>query len=75
MTKCCVRFFKDLCNSEGHPFNVLQRSVIVKEAGSRETTLALAQKRFAELEGVPDWRLHADRAEIMPVLRVKRRPS
>ncbi len=36
-----------------------QRSIVIRSAKSREDAIEEAKKRFAELEGVPDWRLHA----------------
>ncbi len=36
-----------------------QRSIVVPSAESREAAIEAAKQRFAELEGVPDWTLHA----------------
>ncbi len=36
-----------------------QRSIVVPTAESREAAVEAAKQRFAELEGIPDWSLHA----------------
>jgi hypothetical protein len=41
-----------------------QRSIVVRSAKTREEAVEEAKKRFAELEGVPDWRLHAQMIEV-----------
>lgn len=61
---CCIRFFKTVLGTDGHPFKVLQRTVTVEDAVSADEMMATAKTRFAELEGVPDWQLHADMAEF-----------
>jgi hypothetical protein len=65
MTKYQIKFFKNLTNSHGHPFKVLQR-VIVSQSESCEEALLIAQRRFEGLENVGDWRLHADFCEASP---------
>jgi hypothetical protein len=41
-----------------------QRSIVIRSAKTREDAIEKAKKRFAELEGVPDWRLHAQTVEV-----------
>ena len=41
-----------------------QRSIVVRSAKTREDAIEEAKKRFAELEGVPDWHLHATMIEV-----------
>ena len=56
-----VKFFKTVLSSDGHPFKVLQRTVSVSQSDcSCEDAVRIAQQRFAGLENVGDWRLHAD---------------
>jgi hypothetical protein len=44
-------------------FTACQRSIVIPEANSREAAIEAAKKRFAEIEGIPSWRLHADTIE------------
>ena len=48
-------------------FRCCQRSIVIREAGSAEEAAAEAKKRFAELEGVGDWRIHASFVEVEPL--------
>ncbi len=41
-----------------------QRSVMIRSAKTREDAIEQAKRRFAELEGVPDWHLHATMIEV-----------
>jgi hypothetical protein len=36
-----------------------QRSIVIPSAESREAAIEVAKQRFAELEGIPNWQLHA----------------
>jgi hypothetical protein len=45
---------------------VCQRSIFVGAAENPETARDAAIKRFAELENIPDWRIHAAIIEIVP---------
>jgi hypothetical protein len=47
---------------------VCQRSIFVGAAESPESARAAAIKRFAELENIPDWRIHAAIIEILPIV-------
>ena len=55
-----IKFFKNVLSSDGHPFKVLQRVVAVSKSNSCEDAVRIAQQRFAGLENIGDWRLHAD---------------
>ena len=41
-----------------------QRSIVIPSATTREDAVEQAKKRFTELEGVPDWHLHATMIEV-----------
>ena len=47
-------------------YKVCQRSIVVS-AASREEATETANKRFAELEGIHDWRIHAAMIEVVPI--------
>ena len=36
-----------------------QRSIIIPSAASREAAIEAAKQRFTELEGIPNWQIHA----------------
>jgi hypothetical protein len=55
-----IKFYKKLLSSDGHPFKVLQRVVSVSQSDTCEDAVRIAQQKFAGLENVGDWRLHAD---------------
>jgi len=57
-----VRFFKTV-SSHGKTVNVCQRSIDVRSASSPGRAVEVAKQRFARLENVPDWLLHADYVE------------
>jgi hypothetical protein len=58
-----IKFYKHLLSSDGHPFKVLQRVIPVDQSDSSDDAIRVAQQRFAWLENVGDWRLHADCVE------------
>ena len=41
-----------------------QRTIIIRSARSRERAVAAAKERFARLEGIRDWRIHAKIIEV-----------
>ena len=41
-----------------------QRAIVIRSAKTCEDAIEQAKKRFAELEGVPDWHLHATMIEV-----------
>src|SRR6266446_3399430 len=68
MTSYRVLFFKRLTNSYGRSCNICQRSIEIASMPSSERAVAAAKNRFAQLEGVPDWRLRADTVEVTSLL-------
>jgi hypothetical protein len=62
-----VTFFKILDSSNGKPFKVCQRTVDIHSARDRSQAIQAARTRFARLEGVGDWKLHADFYEVRPL--------
>ena len=64
MTRYRVSFFKDIINCYGKPFNVCQATILVDSASSRSRAVELAKARFAQLERIGHWNLHADRVEV-----------
>lgn len=58
-----VKFVNRLLSSNGHPFTAVQRTVRVV-ADDADQAARLAQRRFEELEHVPDWRNHAQHVEV-----------
>jgi hypothetical protein len=59
----CVKFVNRLLSSNGHPFTAVQRTVRVL-ADDPDHAARLAQRRFEELEHVPDWRNHAQIVQV-----------
>ena len=58
-----VRFFKTV-SSHGKTVNVCQRSIDIRSASSPCRAVEVAKERFACLENVPNWLLHADYVEV-----------
>ena len=48
----------------GKLFRCCQRSIIIRSARSPERASEAAKKRFARLEGIRDWKIHAGLIEI-----------
>ena len=65
MTRYLVKFFNHLLSSDGHPFKVLQRAILVQSDNAEEAA-RIGERRFERLEHIPDWRLHADAVETTP---------
>jgi hypothetical protein len=63
MTTYRVKFFKNLCSSDGHPFKCLQRVVEIRRSKSPERAVTAAKHRFRRSEHLSDWRLHANGLE------------
>ena len=62
-----VTFFKLLTSSNGKTAKVCQRAVDIHSARDRDRAIRAAKSRFAHLEGVGDWKLHADIFEVVPL--------
>jgi len=67
MTAYRVSFFNELTNSRGTLYKVCQRSVEIRTARSLDRAVEAAKKRFARLEHVGEWRLHARLFEVEPL--------
>ena len=48
-------------------FRCCQRSILIRSARTRERAVEAAKKRFARLEGISNWKIHAALIEIEPV--------
>jgi hypothetical protein len=48
-------------------FRCCQRSIIIQSARTPERAIEAAKKRFAKLEGICDWKIHAALIEIEPI--------
>ena len=68
MTAYRVSFFNELTNSRGTLYKVCQRSVEIRTARSLDRAVEAAKKRFARLEHVGEWRLHARLFEVEPLV-------
>ena len=58
-----VSFINDIPRNE-KLFHCCQRSIVIRAARSRERTVEAAKKRFARLEGICNWSIHAGRIEL-----------
>ena len=67
MTGYRVSFFNELTSSRGTLYKVCQRSVEIRTARSLDRAVEAAKKRFARLEHVGEWRLHARLFEVEPL--------
>jgi hypothetical protein len=45
-----------------------QRSIIIRSARTPERAVEAAKKRFARLEGIRNWKIHAALIEIEPIV-------
>jgi hypothetical protein len=50
-----------------HLFRCCQRSIVIRSARSPERAIEAAKKRFARIEGIPDWQIHAGMIEIREI--------
>ena len=58
-----VSFINDIPRS-AKLFHCCQRSIVVRTARSPERAVEAAKKRFARLEGICNWNIHAGRIEL-----------
>ena len=58
-----VSFFNDIPRNE-KLFHCCQRSIVVRAAPGPERAVEAAKKRFARLEGICNWNIHASRIEL-----------
>ena len=63
-----MKFFKTLPNSYGKMFEVCQRTVDIMSAGSPDSAVKRAKRRFEQCENISDWRIHADyfQVDVLP---------
>ena len=61
-----VRFINEIPRNE-RLFRCCQRSIIIRSARTRERAIEAAKKRFARLEGISNWKIHAALIEIEPI--------
>jgi hypothetical protein len=64
MADYCVSFFNSLLSPYGKPFKCLQRVITVSSAKGTEQALEKAKREFERLEGVPNWKCHAQFLEV-----------
>lgn len=48
----------------GKLFRCCQRSIVIRSARTSERAVEAAKKRFARLEGIRDWKIHASLIEV-----------
>ena len=58
-----VSFINEIARND-KVFRCVQRSIVIRSAHSRTRAIEAAKKRFARLEGVRDWKLHAGTIEV-----------
>jgi len=70
MADCRVSFFNTLPNSYGKSFKCLQRVITVSSANDAGEASEKAKREFERLEGVPNWKCHAQflQVESRPIL-------
>jgi len=63
MPSYCVSFINDIPRG-GKLFHCCQRSVVIRAARNPERAVEAAKKRFARIEGICNWNIHAGRIEL-----------
>jgi len=63
MTSYRVCFFNEIPRNQ-QLFRCCQRSIVIRSAHTAERAIAAAKKRFARLERIRDWKIHAASFEI-----------
>ena len=51
----------------GRLFRCCQRSIVIRRARSPDRAVEAAKKRFARLEGIGNWKIHAERVEMQKI--------
>jgi hypothetical protein len=64
MARYRVSFFKNLVNSDGHPFKCIQKVIDISRAKSVDRAVKAAEIRYERLHHVHDWTLHSDYLEL-----------
>jgi hypothetical protein len=63
MSSYCVSFINEIPRNE-KLFRCCQRSIVIRSARTSERAIEAAKKKFARLEGIRDWKIHAALIEI-----------
>ena len=61
-----VSFINEIPRNE-RLFRCCQRSIIIRSARTPERAIEAAKKRFAKLEGIRNWKIHAALIEMEPM--------
>lgn len=69
-----VCFFNEIPRNE-RLFRCCQRSIVIRAARTPERAIEAAKKRFARLEGIRDWKIHAHLIDIEPIVLEPTAPS
>ncbi|MBV8935287.1 MAG: hypothetical protein JO095_05740 [Alphaproteobacteria bacterium] len=69
-----VSFINDILQG-GTLFHCRQRSMMMRAARNPERAVEAAKKRFARLEGICNWNIHAGQIEFEPINLPGIRPS
>jgi len=69
-----VSFINDIPRG-GKLLHCCQRSIVIRAARNAERAVEAAKKRFARLEGICNWNIHAGRIELEPIDLPKIRQS
>lgn len=63
MTGYRVCFLNEIPRN-GQLFRCCQRTIVIRSARSPERAVEAAKRRFARLEGIRDWKVHAGQIEV-----------
>ena len=63
-----IRFMNEFARNH-RLLRVCQRTIVIRSAESPDEAIEAAKSRFAGLEGIRDWRIHASMIEIEPLER------
>jgi hypothetical protein len=66
MSSYRVSFINEIPRNE-KLFRCCQRSIIIRSARTLERAVEAAKKRFARLEGIRNWKIHAALIETEPI--------
>jgi hypothetical protein len=61
-----VSFVNEIARND-KVFHCVQRTILIRSARDRARAIEAAKKRFARLEGIHHWSLHAAKIEIEPI--------
>jgi hypothetical protein len=69
-----VRFLNEIPRND-QLFRCCQRSILIRAARTPERAIEAAKMRFARLEAIRDWQIHASLIEIEPIALEPTLPS